>query len=272
MTVTRSNEMTFKRSALAATVLAGAALLAGCGGSPAAAPAVSATRTAAAAAAAATVTAPPALSAPDLAHRALAALQSGGSVHVEAAAVTQNGIADFAEDMTAKGGRLVQTAPDGSHIVNLLVDGTGFLKGNEQGLIRFVGLADSAAKRYAGKWIALEPGDLFGHINYDAVTAGLTPATFADSMRMLPPEKLTGAATVAGQRVRGVSGPVPTSEMPAGTTQVLYAADDASLRPVQITQQGGGVQATYTFSKWGEQVTVGAPTDALTAATLPSTT
>lgn len=264
--------MTARLTALAAAGLAGGGLLAGCGASaPAGAP-----RTAAASVAATTArasTAPGARSAAALAMGSLAALRSGISVHVDNASVTQNGTSDNSQDLTAKAGRAVMTAPSGARLVTLFVDGVAYLQGNALGLTRFAGVSPAFAQRYAGRWIALQPGDQVGYASYDNVTSELTLSGEADGLVMAAPEKLTGAATVAGQRVIGVSGALPASDqMPAGTRQVLYAADDPALRPVQVTLQGGSIKATTTFSEWGERVDLSAPPDSLPAATLPPST
>jgi hypothetical protein len=165
------------------------------------------------------------------------------------------------------------TAPSGARVVSLLVDGVAYLQGNALGLTRFAGVSQAFAQRYAGRWIALRPGDQVGYASYANITPELTLSGQADELVMAAPEKLTGAATVAGQRVIGVSGPLPASDqLPAGTRQVLYAADDPTMRPVRVTLQGGSIKATTTFSEWGERVDLSAPPDSLPAATLPPST
>ena len=188
-------------------------------------------------------------------------------------AVSQNGPADNSQDLTGKTGRAVLTAPSGARITYLLVNGVAYLQGNALGLTRFAGVSPAFAQRYAGRWIALQPGDQVGYSTYDNITSELTLSGEAGELVMAAPEKLTGAATVAGQRVIGVSGPPPASQqMPADTRQVLYAADDPAVRPVRATLQGGSIKATTTFSDWGERVDLNPPPDSLPAATLPSST
>ena len=264
--------MAARLTALAAAVLAGGGLLAGCeAGAPAGAPRATAASLAATAAPASAK--PGARSAAALAKGSLAALRSGTSVHVDNVSVSQNGTADNSQDLTAKAGRAVMTAPSGARVTFLLVNGVAYLQGNALGLTRFVGVSQAFAQRYAGRWIALQPRDQVGYASYDSITPELTLSGEAGGLAMAAPEKLTGAATVAGQRVIGVSGPPPASEqMPAGTRQVLYAADDPAMRPVRATLQGGSIKATTTFSRWGERVDVSAPPDSLPAATLPPST
>jgi hypothetical protein len=263
--------MTARLTALAAAGLAGSGL-AGCGASaPAGAP--RATAASLAATATPTSTEPGARSAAALAKDSLAALRSGISVHVDTASVTQNGTTDNSQDLTAKAGRAVMTAPSGARVVYLFVDGMAYLKGNALGLTRFAGVSPAFAQRYASRWIALRQGDQVGYASYDNITSWLTLSGEADELVMTAPEKLTGAATVAGQRVIGVSGPLPASDqLPTGTRQVLYAADDPTLRPVRVTLQGGSIKSTTTFSEWGERVDLNPPPDSLPAATLPPST
>ncbi len=83
-------------------------------------------------------------------------------------------------------------------------DYDAYLQGNALGLTRFVGVSPAFAQRYAGRWIALQPGDQVGYASYDNITSELTLSGEADELVMAAPEKLTGAATMADQRVIGV--------------------------------------------------------------------
>jgi hypothetical protein len=268
----RSHAMTARLTALAAASVAGGGLLVGCGASTSAG-APRATATSPAATAAPASTEPRARSAAALAKGSLAALRSGISVHADTESVSQNGAADNSQDLTAKAGRAVMTAPTGARVTELFAGGVAYLQGNALGLTRFVGVSPAFAQRYAGQWIALQPGEQVGYADYDAIISELTLAGQADQLVMAAPEKLTGAATVAGHRVIGVSGPLPASDqLPAGTRQVLYAADDPTLRPVRVTLQGGSITSSTTFSGWGERVDLKPPPDSLPEATLPPST
>ena len=261
--------MTARLTALAAAGLAGGGLLAGCGASaPAGATAASLTVMPAPVS-----TGPGARSAEALAKGSLAALRSGISVHVDNAAVSQNGATNNSEDLTAKAGRAVLTAPSGARLVNLFTGGVAYLEGNALGLTRFAGVSPAFAQRYAGRWIALQPGDQVGYASYGTISSGLTLSGEAGQLIMAEPEKLTATATVAGQRVIGVSGPMPASDqLPAGTLQVLYVADDSTMRPVRVTLQGGPIKDTTTYSEWGERVDLSPPPGSQAAATLPPST
>jgi hypothetical protein len=142
-------------------------------------------------------------------------------------------------------------------------------RATQTGLTRFVGVSASQAQRYAGRWIALQSGDQVGYASYDTVAQGLTLSGEATTLAMTAPETLTGAITLAGQRVIGVSGALPASDgFPAGTQQVLYTTDNASLQLVEATLVGGSIAARWTYSRWGEPVDVTAPADSVPAAAL----
>ncbi len=268
----RSHATTAGLTAVAVASVAGCSLLVGCGASTSAGTPL-ATATSPAATAASASTEPRARSATALAQGSLAALRSGISVHIDTKAVSQNGAADISQDLTAKTGQAVMTAPTGARVTELFAGGVAYLQGNALGLTRFVGVSSAFAQRYADQWIALQPGEQVGYADYGAITSALTLSGQADQLVMAAPEKLTGAATVAGHRVIGVSGALPASDqLPSGTRQVLYAADDPTLRPVLVTLHGGSITASTTFSGWGERVDVKPPPHSLPEATLPPST
>jgi hypothetical protein len=271
-------------NAITRTVLAllGLGMLAGCtsGGSGGASPTASATRSTAAPASAPPASAPPAsappagLSAAGLLSAALAAVRAGGSVHVDVTSGAPDDSVTFSDDATGKGGRQVITFDGTGHATILLIDGVGYVQANADALQGLFQVPLQQAMQDAGKWISLRPGQRLGTSTYDDVTAGITLSSVAQELQFSGHLTKTSPATVAGQPVIGVQAPLPASDdLPAGAKLVLYVTDNAALRPVRYQLIGGGSTTNeFSFSSWGEKLTLTAPANAIPASSTGSGT
>ena len=171
---------------------------------------------------------------------ALAAVRSGGSVHVDITADGPGGSVAFDDDSTASGGRQVITVDDTGHATILLIDGVDYVQADAQGLQGFFDATLSQAEQAAGQWISLRPGEELGTSTYDDVTAGITLASVATELQVGSPLSKTAPATAAGQQVIGVQAPLPASDGLPGAKMVLYVTDNPALRPVRYELVGGG--------------------------------
>jgi hypothetical protein len=258
---------------LTAAALLGLGMLAGCtsGGSSAAPPSSSASAARATPAASASrSTAPaPAMPAAGLLSAALAAVRSGGSVHVDITSVGTDGSVVFSDDATARGGRQVITFDGTGHATILLIGGVDYVQADAQGLQGFFQVSLAQAERAAGQWISLRPGEELGMSSYDDVTAGITLSSVATELQVGSPLSTTAPATVAGQPVTGVQAPLPASDNLPRAKTVLYVTDNAALRPVRYELVGGGSTTDeISFSRWGERLDLAAPPDAIPASSL----
>ena len=159
----------------------------------------------------------------------------------------------LSEDSATGGGSQAYTIDGTAHANVLVVDGTGYFKGDKAALVSFFDFQPAIAGRYASQWISLRPGDSAGGTNYQAVTAGVTLASLAEELSLTGTLTLTAPTVVAGRAVIGVHGTVPADDGdPPGTTATVYVATSGRPLPVseQLTFSGG--RATYTFSRWGE--------------------
>jgi hypothetical protein len=253
---TRANAITLTISALL-----GLGALAGCTGNGSNSAAPAATRSAASPASTAK-------SAPALLQGMLAALRSGGSVHVDISTSTAQGSIVFSDDATASGGRQIITVDKNAHVTILFMPGVAYVQADANGLATFFDVPQAQADEFAGQWIALRPGDKLGLSTYDDVTAGITLSSVASELKpSAGPTTLAAPASIAGQRVLGVQAPLPAStQYPATARDVLYMTDNSLLRPVQseITN-AGDYKYQMSFSHWGEAVHLTTPANAIPA-------
>jgi hypothetical protein len=266
-----ANAITFTVSALL-----GLGMLAGCtsggggGASPtASAPAARATPTGSAARS----TAAAGLSAAALLNAARAAVTGGGSVHLDITAKSPGSLVAFSDDATGNGGRQVITVNGTGHATILLINGVDYVQADAEALQVFFQASLQQAARAAGRWISLRPGEKLGASTYDDVTAGITLSSVAQELQLGRPLTKAAPATVAGQPVIGVQAPLPASDDLPGAKLVLYVTDNAALRPVRYELVGGGSTTNeFSFSQWGEKLTLTAPPSAVPASALSSGT
>jgi hypothetical protein len=266
---------------LTITVLLGLGALAGCsgsGGSGSARPTATASAragssggpSAGSAPGARSAGTPAGKSAPVLLRDTVAALRSGGSVHVDITESTSQGSLAYSDDATASGGRQVITIDRTGHVTILFIAGVGYVQANAAGLAGLFELPQPQADQFAGQWIALRPGDKLGASTYADVTAGITLSSVATELAPSGTPTLAAPATVAGQRVVGVQTPLRAgSQLPATARNVLYMTDNSLLRPVlsEVTN-AGSYKYQVSFSHWGEALHLTAPANAVPASSV----
>lgn len=269
----RANAITLSVSALL-----GLGMLAGCtsGGSSAASPAATGSAAQSTQAAPARRSAAPAptttMPASGLLSAAQAALKSGGSVHVDISNVAKGGSVVFSDDASGNGGRQLITLDGTGHATILLIDGVDYVRADAQALEGFFQVPLSQTVRAAGRWVSLRPGEKLGTSTYDDVTAGITLSSVASELQLGAALTKTPPTTVAGLPVIGVQSPLPASANLPGAKMVLYVTDDSALRPVRYELVGGGsTQNVFSFSRWGEKLSLTAPANAIPASSLTST-
>jgi hypothetical protein len=266
---TRANAIT-----LTISTLLGLGALAGCTGNGSNSAAPTATKPASQTGSAAPAS-PAAKSAPALLQGMLAALRSGGSVHVDINTSTSQGSIVFSDDATANGGRQIITVDKTAHETILFIAGVAYVQADANGLATLFEVPQAQADQYAGQWIALRPGDKLGQSTYNDVTDGITLSSVASELKpSIGPTTMAAPATIAGQRVVGVQAPLPaSSQFPAAARDVLYMTDNSLLRPVQseITN-AGSYKYQMTFSHWGEAVHLTRPANATPASSITPAT
>jgi hypothetical protein len=256
---TRINATAFTISALL-----GLGALAGCsgGGSNSAPPAPTTS-------ASQTGPAPAAKSAPALLHGALAALRSGGSVHVDITQTLPGGSVVDSDDATASGGRQIMSLGRVAHATILFIAGVGYVNADANGLVGFFDVPQPQAAQFAGRWIALRRGDKLGMSSYDDVTSGITLSSVATELEPTGTPKLAAPTTIAGQRVAAVQAPAQVSGLTSKATEMLYITDNSLLRPVlSEVVAGSSYKFGVSFSHWGEKLHLTAPANAIPASSV----
>jgi hypothetical protein len=209
------------------------------------------------------------MSAAGLLSAALAAVRSGGSVHVDITSVGTDGSVVFSDDATAGGGRQVITFNGTGHATILLIDGVDYVRADAQALQGFFQAPLAQAEQAAGRWISLHPGEKLGLSTYDDVTAGITLSSVASELQLSGTLSKSPPTTVAGRPAIGVQAPLPASDGLPKAKLVLYVTDDSALRPLRYELVGGGsTQNEISFSRWGEKLSLAAPANAIPASSI----
>jgi hypothetical protein len=223
-----------------------------------------------------TSSSPKAASTSPLARRMVrAALKStidGGSFHYVSQFTSQGVTQTTNGDAGPASGKQVITI--GSDTFTVLVIGAAcYFQGNAAQMVDQLGLPASIASTHAGQWISLSPGDL----PYQSVYVAVTTRSALAANISFAPHKEMGTSRRAGYRVLEITGPM-TNEVVNGQTQrakgtaVLYITTSRPHLPVEYTENGKidkvASKLVMTFSRWGEDVTVTAPTEAVTYSSL----
>ncbi len=259
--------------ALTLAALVGLGALAGCSGSGGSAPPTATASGKAAPSAGSSPGASPlaasvAKSAPALLHGALAALRSGGSVHVDITVALPGASIVESDDATASGGRQIMSIGQSAHATILFIAGVGYVKADAKGLNGFFGVPQLQAEQFADRWIAVRHGDKIGQTTYADLTAGITLSSVASELEPASAStpKLAPANTINGQRVVAVQAPAQVSGLTSKATETLDVTDNSLLRPVQVKMVAGrSYSSTMSFTHWGETLHLSAPSGAVPA-------
>jgi hypothetical protein len=199
--------------------------------------------------------------------RADAAAKAAGSMHFSSTSKVGRSSIVFSDDSAPGGGQQDITMPGGGKMTVVVVSGVGYVDGNAVALNEFLSFPALTATQLAGRWISFTSHDP----DYQEVVNGVTTGSVLGEIDPVGKLVKTPPQTVDGQVVVGVRGPAPaSSQMPKGSTITLYVA--ATGRPLPVScQEGSGSNVTdFTLSRWGEHVSVSAPTQAVPVPTTPS--
>jgi len=127
----------------------------------------------------------------------------------------------------------------------------------------WLGFSDSNATTYAGQWVAFQANES----GYQQVADGVTLSSALAQATPSAPLRLTMTSTREGRRVVGLIGGLPSTVANANITgtEVLYVSDQAPYLPVEfqylVTPKHDvlAYSTSGTFSNWGEDVVVTAP-------------
>lgn len=191
-----------------------------------------------------------------------AAVEAEGSTRVTSLETFSNGtnwssVLDSAPHTSTQTGH-----GSGGRELVLVIGSQVFIYGNETYYLSATGLEKA---KYVDRWVELTSTSSLYHSNQ----SGELLKSLAQSVFQLSNSKNDGLVKYRGHEVIKISGQLPTSSAAPGSPQTVYISDVAPYLPVaytlRVSSDDEAIKATATFSKWGEKVSVAAPTTFITA-------
>lgn len=190
---------------------------------------------------------------------ALTAASHSSGFHYVLRADNANQHETITGDAAPNGGiQTVASSPD--NVVVEVIGTAVYVKGNAGGLQNTIGLPATSATKYAGQWISVKPTDSL----YQPVTQAVTTSGVLGELE--PKGHLTEAPkTFNGTSAVAVSGGLPGAAQSGVTgSSTMYVSAASPTVPIGFTgtakNNGQTVTDDGTFSMWGEQVPLSAPT------------
>jgi hypothetical protein len=106
------------------------------------------------------------------------------------------------------------------------------------------------------------------YLSYAHTATGATVADQANLLRLTGSLERTGATSVQGISVYGVSGGGPAS-YGKGVTESVYIAATGAPLPVSETMHTSSDTTTCNYSGWGEPLNLTAPTNVVPVTSIP---
>ncbi len=141
----------------------------------------------------------------------------------------------------------------------ILVGSTGYVRGNEAGLEKALGLTASQSATYANKWLSFPTSNT----SLAELVTGLRTTEIPSELQMSGPYTFGSSKTIDGQAAKAIKGTAATS---SGTKVpiILYVSASGTPRPIEEvtnpTAKSSSTNGTVTFSDWGEVTHPKAPT------------
>jgi hypothetical protein len=198
-------------------------------------------------------------------------MQAQTSVHIACTLSNSSGVLAESMDIGVASGRIASTQGVVSY-TNMLVNGVAYLSTNTAGVWVSEGIPQAeAGKLAAGEWLSMKPGQYYGHVylSYANAIEGMTVADQANLLRLTGSLERTGATSVQGISVYGVSGGGATNYGKGGTESVYVAATGAPLPVSETTRLSSGT-TTCNYSRWGEPLNLTAPTNVVPITSIPA--
>jgi hypothetical protein len=165
-------------------------------------------------------------------------------------------------DVATDEGRQVITLSDGSSTEVIAFDTLkkAYIKGNKIGLKNYDAFPESAAVKYAGKWMKVVPSDQA----WANITGSTTlKSDFETNIRILHPKLDANLVNIGGVRAYEISGKVAALGSSPDASVNLYISDTRMVMPIRLSEFAKGVSATVNWSKWGESLVLNAPSNSV---------
>jgi hypothetical protein len=206
-----------------------------------------------------------------LVQSSLAAAQAAGSFHYVSTSTSSSPTTSSVKQVTigdagASSGRQAITISGDTFDV-VVVGTTAYLRGDASAMVASLGIPAAVAEAHAGQWISLVPGDA----PYQSVEVAVTTASALDQNVTFNAGRESGTVKVDGQTTTAVQGSMSAVDgQPAHGTATLYVRTGPHPLPVRYVERGtvgkgssaSQLNFAITFSSWGEDTGVTAPTGA----------
>ena len=143
----------------------------------------------------------------------------------------------------------------------LVIESTGYVKGNEAALVNVIGLTKAESTKYANKWLSFPTSNQ----GLGELVGGLLASEVAKELEIGGPYTYGKSATVAGQQATAINGSVANSSG-GKVPVVLYIPSSGTPLPIQEVTNAGkagsssAIHGVVTFTNWGENKSQTAPT------------
>jgi hypothetical protein len=198
------------------------------------------------------------LSASSLVSKAIHDAFAGGAVHENIVDRRAGETLTMVNDVGTFEGRQVVKLSDGSSVELLAFDSLkkAYLRGNKIGLVNYSQFPESAAAKYAGKWMEAVPSD---QVWANLVEATTLKSDFATQLQILDPVRSATLVTINGVRAYKITGKGAATASEPAASVTLYLSDAPTVLPLRFTESAKGVSVTANWTKWGESFSMNGP-------------
>jgi hypothetical protein len=183
---------------------------------------------------------------------------AGRGVHEVSVARRSGETIKMVNDLATNEGRQEITLSDGSSVEVIAFDAQlrAYIKGNRIGLKNYSGFPESAARKYAERWMIANPGD---HAWENIIGFTTLKSDFGTNLAILHPVLSPHVVSINGVGAYEITGHVAaTTNSPAATVH-LYVSDKGTVLPIRLTEHAKGESATVNWSRWGESLALRTP-------------
>jgi len=187
---------------------------------------------------------------------------ASGAVHELTVTKLDGETLTMINDIGSNGGRQLITLSTGASTEVIAFDSMkkAYTKGNELGLKSYFGFPASDAAKYAGKWMESVPSDQAWSNITDSTTL---ESDFGTNLRIHDPVLSTKLVTIDGARAYVITGTEAASTNSPAASVTLYVSDSRTALPLRLNEVAKGATAMVNWSKWGESLTLKAPTNSV---------
>jgi hypothetical protein len=145
------------------------------------------------------------------------------------------------------------------HAKVLLVDHVAYVKADALSLRLLLGLTATAASHEANRWIKITTSSKV----YASTLDGLTVRSTMSEIVTMQGAKELPEQTILGERVIPIVGTTKSAPGIPSTRETVYVRATGLPLPVELRQSASVGQSSESFSSWGEQLSVHAPSGAI---------